>query len=225
VDEERARRIVDTIEAVGPDGAKRVVQFVARELDGLAAQVWAFGMATGSRRAVAVVSQMGAELALCASELYEAERWYAGACLVRQLIEVEYLLFLFASDDEEPERWMKASADDVRAMFSPSAMRKRAGARFRASEYATHCELGGHPRRQGHILLREHLSFADHSITPLAKPSILWADLAQHVERLWTNYIGAVARHSPTNVYPDRFQSVGEVFSAWRAADQAPGQI
>ena len=113
MDEERARRIVDAIEAVGPDGAKRVVQFVARELDGLAAQVWAFGMATGSRRAVAVVSQMGAELALCASELYEAERWYAGACLVRQLIEVELLLFLFASDDEEPERWMKASVDDV----------------------------------------------------------------------------------------------------------------
>jgi len=225
VDEERARKIVDAIEAAGPDGAKRVVQLAAKELDGLAAQVWAFGMATGSRWAVAVVSQMGAELALCAAELYEAQRWYAGACLVRQLIEVEYLLFLFASDPEEPTRWMKASADDVREMFSPSAMRKRAGARFRASEYGSHCEVGGHPRRQGHTLLREHLSFGDQCVTPLAKPSVLWADLAQHLERLWGNYTTAIARHSPTNVYPDRFRSVDEAFSAWRATDQAPDQI
>ncbi|MEX0885913.1 MAG: hypothetical protein WD009_05695 [Phycisphaeraceae bacterium] len=225
MDENDARRLVDSIKAMGPDGAKRVVEFAARELDGLAAQVWAFGMATGSRRAVAIVAQMGAELGLCAAQLYEAERWYAGACLVRQLIEVEYLLFLFATDSEEPERWLKASPETVRRMFSPYAMRKRAGDRFRASEYASHCELGGHPRRQGHVLLREHLSFSDHRAMPLADPAVLWVDLAQHMERLWGNYRDAVENHSPTNVYPDRFREVDQVFSAWRSNDQTPGRI
>ena len=71
MDKERARRVVEAVEAMGSEPAKRVVQAVAEQLDGLAAQVWAFGMARGSRWAVAVVSQMGAELALGAAQLYE----------------------------------------------------------------------------------------------------------------------------------------------------------
>src|SRR5438552_3104832 len=117
-----ARRLLETVDS---DAARRVVNYVASELDGFAAQVWAFGSAEGSRRAVAVVAQMGAELAIGASQLYEAERWYAGAALVRQLIETEYLLHLFARDSAEPEKWLKATQEEARLMFSPKNMRDR----------------------------------------------------------------------------------------------------
>jgi len=85
--------------------------------------------------------------------------------------------------------------------------------------------MGGHPRRQGHPLLREHLSFTRPGVAPLANPAAFWADLAQHLERLWGNYMNAVTRHSPTNVYPDRFQAIDSIFAAWRGADQAPNKI
>jgi hypothetical protein len=138
--------------------AQRMAVAVANELDGLAAQVWAFGMAEGARRAVAIVAQMGAELAVGAAQLYSACRWYAGAALVRQLIEVEYLLFLFATDDEEPERWLRASDADAKKTFSPAEMRARSAGRFLVEEYQTHCKIGGHPRVSGHLLLKEHIN-------------------------------------------------------------------
>src|SRR5436853_7211757 len=101
MDETIAKRLLTSADT---KGAKRMAIAVAEELDGLAAQVWAFGMAEGARRAVAIVAQMGAELAVGAAQLYDAHRWYAGAALVRQLIEVEYLLFLFAAANDEPQR-------------------------------------------------------------------------------------------------------------------------
>lgn len=218
MDEQRAREMLDRAD---PDAAKQVVLAVAPVFDDLTAQVWAFGLAEGRRWAVAVVAQMGSELTLAASQLYAAQRWYAGAALVRQLVEVEYLLYLFATDDEEPDRWLMATSDEVRQMFAPSAMRKRAGTRFRCEEYASHCEFGGHPRRRAHWLLREH-----GVIEPAhASPEIQWVDLAQHLRRAWTNYCAAVARHSPSNVYPDRFAKIDELFNRWQLADPTPDAI
>jgi hypothetical protein len=202
--------------------ARRMAVAVAAELDGLAAQVWAFGMAEGARRALGIVAQMGAELALGAAQLYKAKQWYAGAALVRQLIEVEYLLFLFATDDREPECWLKASDAEAKRTFSPSQMRERSAGRFQVEEYQTHCRIGGHPRISGHVLLKEHITPISTSPPKLFNPSIQWVDLAQHLERLSIHYIVAVAKHSPTNVYPDRFAKLAQLASDWRKSDPNP---
>jgi hypothetical protein len=214
MDIDDARRL---LKSVDPSAARELVTEVADRMDGLAAQVWAFGLAEGPRRALAIVAQMGAELAVGAATLYAANRWYAGAALVRQLIEVEYLLFLFASDDEEPERWLRVTPEEARRMFQPAVMRDRAGGRFRSEEYASHCEMGGHPRLRGHVLLREHHG-AEGVVTGTEwfDPAVQWVDLAQHVERMWGNYGAAVQRHSPSNVYPDRFEEVSSMFARWR---------
>jgi hypothetical protein len=219
MDETTAKRVLTSADAAP---AKQMAIAVAAELDGLAAQVWAFGMAEGARRAVGIVAQMGAELALGAAQLYNANRWYAGAALVRQLIEVEYLLFLFAADDAEPERWLKASDAEAKKTFTPSQMRERPAGRFRVDEYQTHCKIGGHPRVGGHLLLREHLTPVSDSPPKLFDPSIQWIDLAQHLERFSTHYMAAVVRHSPTNVYPDRFAKIVQLVSDWRTADPNP---
>jgi hypothetical protein len=210
---------------IDPVAAKLYVTEVTGELDGLAAQVWAFGLAEGARRAVAIVAQMGAELAVGAAHLYEAERWYAGAALVRQLIETEYLLFLFAVDSSEPEKWLRATPEQAKRVFAPANMRERSSGRFRAEEYSIHCEIGGHPRLSGHFLLREHLTPVPGDVPRLFDPRAQWVDLGQHVERLWTNYAAAVRLHSPSNVYPDRFRRLDDLSEAWRAIDPLPSRI
>jgi hypothetical protein len=82
MDETSAKELVVSADSAA---AQRMAVTVAEELDGLATQVWAFGMAEGARRAVGIVAQMGAELAVGAARLYKGSRWYAGAALVRQL--------------------------------------------------------------------------------------------------------------------------------------------
>jgi hypothetical protein len=205
--------------------ARQLVTNVAEELDGLAAQIWACGLSEGARKALAVVAQMGAELALSASYLYELKRWYAGAALVRQLIEVEYLLFLFANDPNEPNRWLNATPEEARRTFSPANMRTRSDGRFSADEYSIHCELGGHPRLNAHLLLREHFTVTNRDPLEIFDPAVQWVDLAQHVERMWGHYVTAVAMHSPTNVYPERFSKIQTLFDAWRTSDPRPSQI
>ena len=172
-----------------------------------------------------MVAQMGAELAVCAAQLYVSERWYGGAALVRQLIETEYLLFLFGTDAAEPDRWLRADPQEARRVFAPGTMRERSSGRFRAEEYSVHCEVGGHPRVSGHVLLREHLTPLPGDTARLFDPAVQWVDLAQHVERLWTNYTAAVRLHSPSNVYPHRFGRIDELSAAWRAIDPLPSRI
>lgn len=205
--------------------ARLMATAVAEELDGLAAQVWAFGLSEGARRAFAMVAQMGAELAVGAVQLYTLERWYAGAALVRQLIEVEYLLFLFATDATEPKQWLSASRAEAKKTFSPAAMRQRSAGRFRVEEYQAHCERGGHPRPSGHTLLREHHTPVSVAPLKLMDPTYQWIDLAQHLERLARHYMAAVALNSPTNVYPDRFARLERLASDWHAADPTVAQI
>jgi hypothetical protein len=216
MDQASAKKIVTSANV---RAAKSMAQALADQLDGLAAQVWAFGLAEGPRRALAIVAQMGAELAVGAAKLYEAKRWYAGAALVRQLIEVEYLLFLFALDATEPQRWLNASDAEARKIFSPASMQKRSAGRFRVEEYQVHCKIGGHPRTSGHVLLREHLIPIATSPLELFDPAVQWVDLAQHIERLATHYVAAVTLHSPTNIYPDRFTELAELIADWRRAD------
>jgi hypothetical protein len=219
MDETTAKKLLASANTAA---ARRMAIAVAAELDGLAAQVWAFGMAEGARRALGIVTQMGAELALGAAQLYKTNRWYAGAALVRQLIEVEYLLFLFATDDNEPERWLEASDAEAKKTFAPSQMRERSAGRFRVDEYQTHCKIGGHPRVSGHVLLKEHITPISSSPPKLFDPSIQWIDLAQHLERFSTHYIAAVAKHSPSNVYPDRFAKIAQLASDWRTTNPDP---
>lgn len=192
--------------------ARAVVRLTAPKFDGLADQVWCFGMATDDRRrALGLVSQMAADLLLGADAMFEQRRAYAGASLVRQLIETDYLLFLFALDPDEPTKWLRGTVEEHKKLFMPAAMRQRAAGRFDVDEYADHCEMGGHPRPAGRSLFdRHHLTSGD----PLP---MLWMDLAIHAARVWEHYKLAVVDCSPTNVYPERFAELDAVFDTWLA--------
>jgi hypothetical protein len=192
-------------------GARALVDVVAPKLDQFADQVWCFGIlgTPDERRALGLVAQMAAELMIGAATMYEAGRFYAGASLVRQLIEVDYLLFLFGSDAGEASRWINGTPEDLKKLFQPAAMRKRSGDRFDVDEYSRHCEMGGHPRPAARSLVDRH-----HLVTP--NPAwVLWTDFANHIVRLWNHYKLAAERCSPNNVYPDRWAPLDAACDAW----------
>ena len=162
---------------------------------------------------VAILTEMAGELATGAVSLFREERWYAGAALVRQLVEVEYLMYLFSADRAEAARWLVATPEELRREFQPQRMRKRSGGRFRDTEYWSHCELGGHPNRKGRALLRDH--------TPLVGSHRAgWADLGHHLERLWGFFLQALALHESTDLLPEQAASdVSELLRMWHERD------
>jgi hypothetical protein len=147
--------------------------------------LWAFGLVDDPRRrALATILQIGGSIARGNVAMLEAENWYAAAALCRQLVEVEYLVWLFGVDPTEAEAWLSATQEDLRQMYRPSAMRKRSEGRFRDQEYWSHCELGGHPNPKAAFLLPEHI-LPDNK-DPLPTSEWMWVDLGQHLERLWS---------------------------------------
>src|SRR6185312_12768799 len=77
-----------------------VCNTVADALQESGRRLWVFGLAIDQphRTATALITQMGGELGKGAALLFSAKNWYAGAALVRQLVELEYLMYLFSID-------------------------------------------------------------------------------------------------------------------------------
>ena len=144
--------------------------------------IWAFGLSTDARRGLALVVQMGGALAQGTVLALDAGNHYSAAALLRQFVEIEYLLYLFGNDSTEAEKWLSASPDDLRKMFAPAKMRARSQGRFQDDEYRSHCELGGHPHPKSGHLLPEH-DMLDRSPSRFHSPNVLWVDLGQHLTR------------------------------------------
>jgi hypothetical protein len=108
---------------------------------------------------------------------------YGAAALVRQIVEIEYLLCLFALDGDEPAKWASSDLDSVKKQYRPAEMRKRCGDRFRLNEYAAHCQVGGHPRFAAGYVLPEHVRLGPLSDAVLFAAG--WVDLAQHLVQVW----------------------------------------
>lgn len=171
--------------------------------------------------ALSLVVRMGGSLASGACTLLDAHNAYATAALARQFVEVEYLLWSFADDPDDMERWLHASRSQLGKRFQPKAMRERSGGVFRDAEYQSHCDIGGHPNPRGWAMLADN--------PPLDGVRGGWVDLGQHLERGWglltkacsgIGYEMAVATHA---------ESVAELASAWheldKMADRAKGPL
>ncbi len=160
-----------------------------------------------------VVTEMGAELAAGAVQLFDRELWYAGGALVRQLIEAEYLAWRFADNRSVASSWLRSSPDEIRQKFAPNTMRRESAGHFRDAEYWTHCDHGGHPSPRGRLLLKHHGG-------PLGSQLWVWADLTQHLERLWDHLNVALVAHKATEVVPDQIrQEVARALAHWHQAD------
>ena len=130
-----------------------------------------------------VVSEIAAALAADSVMLLRDHRPYGAAALTRQLIECEYLLWLFANDEEEARRWLNADQRELRNLFAPHRIRELSSGRFDPEEYHEHCLLGGHPSPQARTLLPMHRL--------AATVDVQWRDLTLHMSRMWTTLLEA----------------------------------
>lgn len=117
-------------------------------------------------------------IARVGSSIYDMARQnhtYSALALLRQVVEFEYLLWAFHQYPGSINEWALSSRENREQVWSPSAIRSRAGTEFRRADYTAHCEIGGHPTPDGIVR-----AYPD---TPYAP---IHADLASHLHSIWT---------------------------------------
>jgi hypothetical protein len=137
-----------------------------------------FSFGSDATVGLATVMQIAGELTSGAAVLLRDGNRYGAAALIRQLVEVEYLAWAFAEDEQEAERWMRSDKAERRQFWQPMRIRERSEGRFRGVDYASHCGRGGHPSPEGINLLPDHQA-------PDASPAFWWCDLAIHGHSVW----------------------------------------
>jgi hypothetical protein len=165
------------------------------------------------------VMQTAASLSEGTIQLLETGNRYAASALIRQLIEIEYLLWLFRIDSTAAADWLTITDEKGRSRFRPGSMRRRSGKRFQAGEYHTHCEMGGHPHPRGGGLLPERYFANAESEARLVE--LLWLDFAIHLDRAWREY--ELTRHAfglkQIVVASDAVEAMRVAYREWYAAD------
>ncbi len=94
---------------------------------------------------VGVLAQIAADLLDAAGALLSGTNHYAGAALLRQIVEVEYLTWAFANQKRDAATWLHSTHEERRRMFTPARLRSESDGRFLSADYGHHCEQGGHP--------------------------------------------------------------------------------
>ncbi|HXQ38341.1 MAG TPA: hypothetical protein VN843_30355 [Anaerolineales bacterium] len=130
--------------------------------------------------AVGLLLQMSGELASAAGRLLSDGEHYAGAALVRQVVEIEYLTWTFKEGHRSASKWLQSTHDERMKMFSPRELRKTSKGRFLSRDYQHHCEQGGHPVPVGSFLL---------SAQSPSSAQMLLVDLIVHCWRTWDQIV------------------------------------
>ena len=160
-----------------------VLDTAATSLNKIAEGLHVAGFVLRSDRllAAALLCRLGSELSGGIALLLRGRHEYAAGALLRQIVEVEYLMFLAYRDPSQLEKWYTADARRLRDEFKPQVMRKAAGGLFRDNEYWHHCEVGGHPHPKARLLLRAY----NPPETDVQRA--LLPDSVHHIRRLWTS--------------------------------------
>ncbi len=136
-----------------------------------------FGFGSDATVGLGTIVQIAGELSSGVVSLLGQGNRYAAAALLRQMVEVEYLAWAFAEDEQEAMNWLRSDRAERMRMWQPARIRKRAGGRFRGVDYALHCEAGGHPTPDGNRLLRS---------TDQKEPDFFaWSELLFHGLSVW----------------------------------------
>lgn len=147
----------------------------------------------GDDAAVACGRSASAAGALCRGviALLDAGNPYAAGALVRQLVEIEYLVWCFATEPTAAAAWLRSSSDERRKHWGPASLRKRANKVFRSNSYWSHCELGGHltPVLSGSLLYSSEVN-----------RELMWPDFISHAAHAWEGLVAAAKDHTEFNI-------------------------
>lgn len=127
-------------------------------------------------RAMGAIMQMAGELGLAAARMLSGREHYAGAALLRQVVEIEYLTWSFKEGRLGVTNWLSSSHEERMKAFAPKQLRANAKGRFLFKDYQDHCEQGGHPVPRGIPLLGGQ---------NVGAAQLLLVDLLMHCWRTW----------------------------------------
>ena len=161
--------------------------------------------------ALGLLTRIAAELACISGRLLRGEHHYAGAALLRQVVEIEYLTWAFANGERDADRWLNSTRDERMSFFAPKKLRNLSGGRFQDDDYTYHCEQGGHPVPGASQLIGEGSDVA---------AQILLMDLLLHCWRITDNVIRCVhgldEMHSAAH---DALRKTQRALGAWGQQD------
>lgn len=158
---------------------------------------------------VGVLTQIGADLLDASGALLSGTNHYAGAALLRQIVEVEYLTWAFANRKRDAAVWLNSTREDRRQMFTPSGLRNESDGQFLSADYGHHCEQGGHPVPRAIPLLDS---------TDRLHSQLLLVDLLLHGWRTTDNVATWMSDRNAARLLSD-LRSVQGEFAGWGRLD------
>ncbi len=117
-------------------------------------------------------------------QLVSQANLYPAAALLRQIVEVEFVMWKFAQSHEQSQLWVESTADERRLSWRPSTIYRDHNNAYRQKDYSNHCELCGHPTPVG-------ARVAAGLETTTIEANVL-ADLIGHCSDAWQHLITAV---------------------------------
>jgi hypothetical protein len=82
-----------------------------------------FGHGSDEAVGVALLLRIVGELSAASADLFAAGRHYAASALLRQVVEVEYLLWAIETRDQDAQRWLRSTREEREQFFSPAKLR------------------------------------------------------------------------------------------------------
>jgi hypothetical protein len=153
---------------------------------------------------------MAGQLVSASADLLVQGRPYAGAALLRQIVEIEYLAWAFGTRDRDAERWLRSDKSQREDFFRPAKLRQAAQGLFRSQDYGYHCELGGHPVPIATLLLNDDDS----------TPQLLLSDLLGHAGRIWDHFVGYAKKNEMYHpIFLAEAHSMSQRFQKWKTVD------
>lgn len=154
------------------------VKNVSAELSSVGLQLMEYqapGDIAHAVRTLGALVRMLGELSTAAGRMLSGTEHYAGAALLRQVAEIEYLAWTF-KDQAALTAWLESSYSDQKSTFAPEQLQRSEKGRFLQEDYLSHCEQGGHPLPRGIPLLAG---------MDIANAQLLLVDLLIHCWRTW----------------------------------------
>lgn len=163
--------------------------------------------------AISCLLQVCGELTSASAHLLSGPVHYAGAALLRQVVEVEYLAWSFDNGTRDATRWLRSSKKDRLKFFTPARLREQSDGRFNTKDYGDHCERGGHP-------VPRSLDLLDGRSPHLAQ--LFLVDLLTHSWRAWDSVTawGQNADPAVKQLLLTSADPIGKCYTAW--VDQDP---
>lgn len=170
-----------------------------------------FGHGSDEVVGVGILLRTGGQLAKASGDLLSSRQIYAGAALLRQLVEVEYLAWSFDHQDGDAQKWLRSDEEVRKKFFKPAILRKAAQGHFRGKDYGYHCEFGGHPMPHAARLLS-----GDEIIGQL-----FLSDMLGHTGRIWDHVVGW-AKRQPTHgkLVWERAAAMSSRYAEWKRTDR-----